>query len=164
MTDPVSSAPDLLQDPASGGTLPPDIRLAAMDLLARREYSLFELRTRLKRRFADESMIDEQLSRLTDENLQSDARFAESYVRQRVARGYGPLRLRAELRGRGVSDADTDAALGAAAVDWRELAQTVLHKKFGDREARDLKEKARRIRFIQYRGFASDHYHGLVRH
>jgi regulatory protein len=142
--------------------LPGDIRLAAMDLLARREHSVQELRAKLKRRFADESMIDEQLARLARDNLQSDARFAGSYVRQRVGRGYGPLRLRAELRERGVSDADSDMALEAAAVDWCELASTVLRKKFGDGEPGDMKDKARRIRFIQHRGFASDHYRGLL--
>ena len=153
---------DCLEDLAVEKNLSTDIRRAAMDFLARREHSLLELRSKLKRRFADGSLIDEQLSRLAEENLQSDARFAESYVRQRVGRGYGPLRLRAELRERGVSDSDFDAALEAGAVDWHDLALTVLHKKFGAAPPGDMKEKARRVRFMQHRGFATDHYRELM--
>jgi regulatory protein len=137
---------------------PADIRLAAMNLLARREHSLRELRIKLKRRFADEAVIDEQLSRLADERLQSDARFAESYARQRAEKGYGPVRIREELRERGVSDADVEVALEELALDWRALARQVLHGKFGDRPAADIRERARQARFMQYRGFTTEHY------
>ena len=140
-----------------------DVRLVAMNLLARREHSLLELRDKLKRRFSDDATIDEQLSRLADENLQSDLRFAESYVRQRVGGGFGPLRLRDELRERGVSGPDIDVALKTDEVDWRELASEVLRRKFGEGLPADLKEKARRIRFMQYRGFAAEHYPQLAR-
>lgn len=146
---------------ADAATDPADIRLAAMNLLARREHSIFELRNKLKRRFADEAMVEEELSRLTREGLQSDVRFAESYARQRVSRGYGPVRLREELRERGVSQADVAIALEQLALDWRDAAAQVLLKKFGPQEATDGKEKARRIRFMQYRGFTADHYRRL---
>jgi len=140
-----------------------EVRLAAMNLLARREHSRLELRNKLKRRFQGETAIDAQLSRLADEGLQSDSRFADCYVRQRVARGYGPLRLREELRDRGVSDPDIDTSLDAAEVDWCELASDVLRKKFGARPPGEMKEKARRIRFMRYRGFAVEHYPQLAR-
>jgi len=140
-----------------------DVRMAAMDLLARREHSLLELRDKLKRRFSDVSVIDDQLSRLAGENLLSDVRFAESYVRQRVEKGYGPLRLREELRARGVSGLDIDLALEALEIDWSQLASEVLRKKFGEDSPPDLSEKARRMRFMQYRGFAVEHYRQLAR-
>lgn len=164
MTDPDSNPqlPAFDEEPAEAEVPASEVRLAAMDFLARREYSKFELRTRLKRRFADEAVVEEQLERLADEKLQSDARFAENYVRHRVDRGYGPLRLRAELRERGVSDADADRAMEASAVDWCELASTVLRKKYGQEEARDMKDKSRRVRFMQHRGFSSEHYRALL--
>jgi regulatory protein len=149
--------------PADDHDVATDVRLAAMNLLARREHSLRELRNKLKRRFTDESTIDDQLSRLAVENLQSDLRFAEGHVRQRMSRGYGPLRLREELRERGVSDPDIDVALEAAEVDWSALAADVLARKFGEGPPADIKEKARRIRFMQYRGFATEHYRQLAR-
>ncbi|NQX87631.1 MAG: regulatory protein RecX [Halioglobus sp.] len=134
-----------------------------MDLLARREHAASELRCKLQRRFQDESLLDEQLRRLADDKLQSDARFAEGYVRQRVQRGYGPLRLLAELRQRGVAGRDAAMALEVAGVDWCERASAALRKKFGHLPPLEQKEKARRIRFIQRRGFSADHYRALFR-
>jgi regulatory protein len=135
-----------------------DIRLAAMNLLARREHSVRELRNKLLRRFPDEERVDEQVSRLTAERLQCDVRFAESYARQRISRGYGPLRLREELRERGVSEADAALAMDELEADWHALAAEVMQKKFGALPPADIREEARRARFMQYRGFAVDHY------
>jgi len=140
---------------------PADIRLAAMNLLARREHSVRELRNKLKHRFPDSDKIDEQLSLLIAERLQSDVRFAQSYARQRISRGYGPIRLREELRERGVSEADVAAAMDEMEIDWCAVATDVMYKKFGLRDPIDLKEKARRVRFMHYRGFATEHYQGL---
>lgn len=140
---------------------PADIRLAAMNLLARREHSVWELRKKLRIRFPDDTLLDEQLSRLTEQNLQSDMRFAESYIRQRIDRGYGPVRLRGELRERGVSRSDITRLLEELAIDWRAHAMQVMHNKYGDFPPRDIKEEARRARFMQHRGFTPEHYqHG----
>ncbi len=133
-----------------------------MDLLARREHSVRELRNKLQRRFPDVETIDKQLSRLAAERLQSDVRFAQSYARQRISRGYGPLRLREELRERGVAEADVAAAMQEMDIDWYAVATDAIHKKFGTLGPIDLKEKARRARFMQYRGFAVQHYQRLL--
>ena len=159
----ITASTDPSDDSATEAAAPPtaaDIRLAAMNLLARREHSVRELRNKLKRRFCDEAVIDEQISRLTLERLQSDARFAESYARQRADKGYGPVRLREELRERGVSEAEVEVALEQLEVDLRVLATRVMQKKFGLDAPVDIKEKARRARFMQYRGFAVEHYRG----
>ena len=132
-----------------------------MNLLARREHSVRELRTKLKRRFPDDAMINAQLSRLIAERLQSDLRFAQSYARQRISRGYGPLRLREELRERGVSEDDVAAAMEEMEIDWCAVAAEVMHKKFGAGAPHDLQERAKRARFMQYRGFAAEHYQNL---
>jgi regulatory protein len=146
---------------ADNANSPADIRLAAMNLLARREHSHFELRNKLSRRFTDQAMLEEQLSLLTREGLQSDVRFAENYARQRVSRGYGPVRLREEMRERGVSEQDFAMAMEELAIDWRAVAAQVLLKKFGTQDAAGLKDKSRRIRFLQYRGFTAEHYRRL---
>lgn len=146
-----------------------DIRLAAMNLLARREHSVRELRNKLKRRFPDSDKnsdknsdkIDEQLSLLIAQRLQSDVRFAQSYARQRISRGYGPLRLREELRERGVAEADVAAAMSEMEIDWYAVAADVMSRKFGSLHPIDLKEKARRARFMQYRGFTTQHFQSL---
>ncbi len=134
------------------------IRGAAMDLLARREHTLQELLTKLRRRFDDPARLEVELRKLAAESLQSDARFAESYVRQRADRGYGPLRIRRELRERGVSDEISALAFGAAAPDWQTLASRVMLKKFGALPPVDVREQARRARFMHYRGFEAEHF------
>ena len=141
---------------------PADIRFAAMNLLARREHSRKELHTKLKRRFPDEALVEAQLQCLADENLQNDARFAKSFVRQRIAMGKGPLRVHQEMRERGLSDTEIEDALASVDVDWYALAKDVVHRKFGNTKALDIKEKARCCRFMEYRGFSSDHFRHLI--
>lgn len=143
---------------ANDAVSPTDIRLAAMNLLARREHSLGELRLKLRRRFGDERSVETQLQKLAEQNLQCDERFAESFARQRSGRGYGPARVRQEMRERGISDAAVARAFEAAEIEWTEVAEGVYLKKFGEGAPLDMKEKARRIRFMQYRGFDPDHY------
>ena len=140
---------------------PADIRRAAMNLLARREHSQRELRDKLRSRFPDSTLVEDVLHTLAAENLQSDERFAESFVRQRLSRGYGPLRLRQESKQRGLSEADLDAAFASVEPDWFDLAERCYRKKFGASPAEDLNDKARRVRFMSYRGFSRDHYEHL---
>lgn len=138
------------------------IRRAAMDLLARREHSIRELRQKLRRRFGDTSLIETVLSRLADENLQSDERYAGSFVRQRAARGYGPVRIRQEMREKGLDKPAIAAAMERAEIDWRALAAEVSRKKFGEMPAGDARERARRSRFLHYRGFDADDVRDLL--
>jgi regulatory protein len=157
--------PDAIPAPAgtaaTAGTAA-EIRRAAMNLLARREHSLGELRQKLRRQFDDEAMLEAQLQKLAGEKLQSDDRYAESFARLRALRGYGPARVRQEMRTKSISDTVIARALAAAVPDWSVLAQEVFGKKFGAPGPVDLKEKARRARFMQYRGFSSDHYQHLL--
>jgi regulatory protein len=132
-----------------------DIRRVAMDLLARREHSRQELADKLALRFADRPLIQQALDRLQQERLQSDQRFAEVFLHSRAQRLYGPLRIRAELRQRGVAEENIEAAFGQAAIEWQHNLQTLAATKFGRRPPADAKEKAKRLRFLQYRGFAS---------
>lgn len=133
-----------------------------MNLLTRREHSLGELRQKLRRRFDDEQTLETELQRLVAENLQSDVRYAQSFARLRAGRGYGPNRVRQEMREKSLSDAAIASAFEAAGLDWWELAEAVFRKKFGDPCRVEIKEKSRRIRFMQYRGFSADHYQHLL--
>jgi regulatory protein len=141
---------------------PADIRMAAMDLLSRREHSRRELKQKLKKRFKTDELIDEQLDRLSEENLQSDQRFAESFLRQRLSRGHGPLRIRQEMRQRGISDSELEQAMVEEKPNWFDLAEAAYQRKFGEVPPGDIKEKAKRGRFMQYRGFSLDHYQHLL--
>ena len=141
---------------------PADIRVAAMDLLARREHSRRELKQKLKKRFDDEELVEEQLDRLSEENLQSDARYAESFLRQRINRGHGPMRIRQEMRQNGISDSEIATAMQEESPDWFALAEETYRRKFGELPPEDIKAKAKRSRFMQYRGFGLDYYQHLL--
>jgi len=157
-----NQSPEAEQADPAPAVDPVAVRFAAMNLLARREHSLGELRVKLSRRFDDPDLINCELKRLVDENLQSDERYAESFVRQRSSRGYGPQRLRQEMREKDLSKEEVAAAFTAADINWPELAEQVLRKKFGTIDHRDLKQLARCQRFMHYRGFSRDHYQHLL--
>nr|WP_240500220.1 regulatory protein RecX [Halioglobus japonicus] len=110
---------------------PNDIRIAAMDLLARREHSRRELKQKLLKRFKADDLIETQLDRLIEDNLQSDARYAESFLRQRMNRGHGPMRIRQEMRQKGISDSEIALAMEEEAPDWFALAEATYQRKFG---------------------------------
>lgn len=127
-----------------------------MDLLARREHSYQELQRKLCVRFADVELVRTELDRLRDERLQSDERFAEAFLHSRAQRLYGPLRIRLELRERGVAEPIIVKVMQDSEIDWQGNLQMLVRSKFGRAAPADLKEKAKRLRFLQYRGFVGE--------
>lgn len=125
-----------------------------MDLLARREHSYRELIQKLSLRFADADLIRKEVDRLRDERLQSDSRFAETYLYSRSQRLFGPQRIKAELRERGVADEVVAKVFAEADIDWPANQLKLLRTKFGEDAPADFSEKAKRLRFLQYRGFS----------
>jgi regulatory protein len=124
-----------------------------MNLLARREHSIRELRRKLQGRGYRAETVDEVLAELVSGGLASDLRYTESYIRSRCERGYGPVRIRAELRQRGVAGELIEQVLAAEDSDWPGRIRAVHRAKFGGARPRELKERARQVRFLQYRGF-----------
>lgn len=137
-----------------------DIRRKAMDLLARREHSVAELRRKLMDKGYQKAAVDEQLQKLEGENLVSDQRFTESYVNYRSKKGFGPLRIKQELKEKGINEILARDYLNDAEF-WRGLAKEVREKRFGRSLPRDYKDKAKQLRFLQYRGFNTDQLRGM---
>ncbi len=125
---------------------------AAVRLLAVREHSRKELVRKLARRH-DSEAVAQALDRLADEGLLSDARFAEEYVRSRMEKGFGPLRIRAELRERGVDEPLIEAVLEPSGAHWRQRLVELARRKFGDQPPADRRDLGRRARFLAGRGF-----------
>jgi len=103
------------------------------------------------------ALVAETLTALAEENLQCDQRYCDSYVHQRGNRGYGPQRIRQELRQKGADSEHIVLAMAACATDWSELARLTRRKKFGPELPADYTEKSRQLRFLQYRGFGGDY-------
>ena len=131
-------------------------RISAVRLLARREHSTEELRRKLKRRGHPEATIDTVVSALSEGAYVSDARFADSFVRVRSERGQGPLRIRAELRERGVEETLADELLTETADFWIERARSARRKRFGEAVPTTRDDWNRQARFLAQRGFPSD--------
>jgi len=126
-----------------------------MNLLARREHSRAELHSKLRHKGFDVAIIENVVADLVRDNLVDDERFTEGYVRYRLNRGFGPLRVQIELRERGIDDALIDKYVDASGEHWLDRITTVQSKKFGNMP-NDFQERARQARFLQYRGFTSE--------
>ena len=139
-----------------------EARKKAMDYLARREHVRGELLDKLTRFGFDPAVADDAVAQLVDDGLQSDARFAEAFVRSRINQGKGPVRIRADLRDRGLTGSDIELALEEANEDWYALARDVRLKKFGPDAPSEFRDKAKQMRFLQSRGFEPDQIQAAV--
>lgn len=133
---------------------PGDLRERALRLLARREHSRAELARKLGQAGFVQQDIEAMLDEFEDKKWLSDRRFAESYVADHRARA-GSIKLTHDLRQRGVSDAVIEAVLSINRDSELERAREVWQKKFGAPPT-NAADKARQMRFMQSRGFASE--------
>ncbi len=127
----------------------------AVELLARREHSRLELQRKLAARGFPEGVIVPALDALEQSGVLAAARFTESFIRSRLAKGQGPVRIRAELAERGVAEQAAELLRGSD-IDWLATARDARRKRFGAEPPRDFRERARQARFLQYRGFTAD--------
>jgi regulatory protein len=133
-----------------------------LDLLARREHSRLELERKLQARKFPGPVITAALDELERSGALAAARFTDSFVRQRAARGQGPIRIRLELEERGVAAEHSAELLRAPEYDWQALARATRIKRFGPAPPKDFKERARQARFLQYRGFEAAQIRGAL--
>jgi regulatory protein len=143
------AASDLAADNQSD---PAEARDRALRLLTRREHSARELKRKLEERGFDEAAADDAVSKLADGGLQSDGRYAEQMIRTRLAQGYGPVRIEADLRQAGLNAEQIQDAMAATDCDWTERAAHVHARKFRD-VPRTQAERARQYRFLMGRGY-----------
>lgn len=129
-------------------------------LLARREHSEFELRQKLATREFNADDIELAIERLLEKDYLSDTRFAQSTCRYRANRGYGWRYIANELKQKGVCSNIIQELQKNCEIDWYLQAELAYNKRFGEIEKdtfqNDQKAKAKRIRFLQYRGFSTD--------
>ena len=136
--------------------------------MAKREHSAFELATKLTRRYRT-AVVGSIVDELIENGELSDRRFAETLVRSRFNRGFGPIYISKELRSKGIEAQLAKECIGAFDDEWQARAKEVLEKKRGQYdyaldaqvdggnnvdEAKALKEKL--ARFLFGRGYPSD--------
>ena len=106
------------------------IRHQAMNYLARREHSRHELQEKLLMKGWNADDIALELEALIHDSLQSDERFAESFLHNKVRLGYGPCYIERALIQKGVHSEIIEAVL-ATIVCWDDVLDQVWKKKFG---------------------------------
>lgn len=138
-------------------TAPPSparLRGLAFALLGRREWSAQQLTQKLLETGADAAHVAELVAELIASDYQSDQRMASMTVRANLRKGRGPARIRQDLKARALDP--TLAHDQLAETNWLAVAVALRVQKFGAEPPNDLKEKARQLRFLQYRGFDAE--------
>ena len=128
----------------------------AVALLAARDFGPAELRAKLISRGFEAAAAQAAIEELKARGALNEARYAQNYVTWHAGRGQGPVRIGADLRRHGIPEDLIESAL-AEGPDWPALARKLCRAKFGPATPSSWREKARQMRFLQYRGFSSDH-------
>jgi regulatory protein len=128
---------------------------AAVTLLARREFCSFELAAKLAAKGYTPDAVRAALDELIERRYLDDERYTRQFVVIHAERGQGPLRIRRDLAQLGLPAALIETQLESQG-EWAAAARRVVTRRFGAAPARSWPDKARRMRFLQYRGFATD--------
>ncbi len=134
-----------------------------MDLLSRREHSRKELAGKLLSRKFELDEIETALDKLEEDNLLNERRFGESYLNQRIQKGYGPVRIKQELKQKGIDTELAEELFETLSDEWLDLMIFEREKKFGPEIPPDYKEKMKQARFLQNRGFSPESVMRLFR-
>ncbi len=129
-----------------------ELRARALRLLARREHTRQELESKLSPHAGSSEEVKGLLAGLKQKNQLSAARFAEGRARQ-LSRKYGAARIRQDLKAKGVSE--ELIARFSSSENEMQKAKEILERKYRT-PASTREEKAKRMRFLQSRGFSSE--------
>lgn len=145
------------------------IESRAVYLLGIREHGAKELKAKLLTKFPEtpellelcqevpglvKGLIEDVLQRCQANNWQSDERYIEQSVRNWAAKGSGPIKIRQKLMAASNREDLISMYLDWDESEWLELAAEVLIKKYGDtHKPSERNEQAKRMRFLQSRGF-----------
>lgn len=133
-----------------------------MDMLARREFGRQELVRKLAPKVEAPELMESVVAKLVDEGLLCDDRYSEAYTRSRWRKGFGPVRIALELREKGVSEDLISKHIKNNDDLWFALIAQVAKKKYSYALSDDPADKAKRVRFYQYRGFNFDHINSII--
>ena len=124
----------------------------ALDLLSRREHSSKEIREKLLLRFDDNIIINSVITKLEENNLINNTRFAEAYVSSRKRKGFGPKKISFELLSKGVSESVANRIIDEEG-GWKRAAKLAFAKKFKNGLSSDVKNSLKQKSFLKNRGF-----------
>ena len=153
------------------------LRWLAFYYLSRREYGKAELKQKLLDKEQDPDKIDALLDEFEEKGYQSDYRTTLMLIRENIRKGRGRGRIKQEFYRKKIAmPGNIDELIDMAnaeseefsefiddsadnlveGIDWLKLAVSARTKKYGDDIPTEQKDKARQLRFLQYRGFNTD--------
>jgi len=152
------------------------LRWLAFYYLSRREYGKAELKQKLIDKEQDPDSIDKLLAEFEEKGYQSDYRTTLMLIRENIRKGRGRQRIKQEFYKKKIAmPSNIDELIDMAnaeseefrefvaeadslveGVDWLKLAVEARTKKYGDDIPVEQKDKAKQLRFLQYRGFQMD--------
>ena len=153
------------------------LRWLAFYYLSRREYGKAELKQKLLDKEQDPEKIDALLDEFEEKGYQSDYRTILMLIRENIRKGRGRVRIKQEFYRKKIAlPGNIDELIDMAnaeseefsefiddsadnlveGIDWLKLAVSARTKKYGDNIPTEQKDKARQLRFLQYRGFNTD--------
>ena len=144
----------MIQELKTSDSLLNAVRQTCMRLLAMREHSQYELNQKLQIRGYASHEINLVLQEMASNGWQDNQRYAESYARQRINKGYGPLKIAFELRSKGIEDFDLETFAEETAGGWQSCLLSLYQHKFDSKQNLTRQEWLRRCRFLQQRGFS----------
>ena len=138
----------------------------ALGLLVRREHSSQELDRKLRAKGVPQDEAAAAVRKMREAGWQDDTRFAVSLARARANNGYGPLRIRAELRTHDLESGAIGIAFEALAEagedDWKARAADLLQRRFGDGPL-DARQQRKAADLLLRRGFDGDSVRAALR-
>lgn len=135
-------------------------RHTAVRLLSTREHAAAELLQKLTQRGCSQMDAQAVLAWCQEHDLQSDERYTDSYIRQRAARRYGKLRIRAELQARHVDTQIIAAKLAGADVDWVGYAMAALQRRNDDLS--EYRQVAKAGQALMRRGYSREELQSAI--
>ncbi|WP_051986631.1 regulatory protein RecX [Pseudidiomarina atlantica] len=136
---------------------------AVVRLLGRREHSAHELRQKLRQRGFTEPAIAYALGKAQQQGWQSDARYAEIWLRSELNSGNGWLKIKAKAQTKGIAEDTLQQALHEAAPDWQEICFDYVLRKFGETPPTDRSKRDKIMRHLLNRGFRFDEINNALK-
>lgn len=124
----------------------------ALRLLSAREYSRYELITKLLQKYPQD-LAHQALAYCDEYGYVSDERCAQMLINHMYSAHYGPMRLNLEAAKRKIPTSIIEPL--EAKVDWLKIALELLYKKYAQIPS-DLKERQKILAFLYRRGFSAD--------
>ena len=135
----------------------------AIRILAMRDHSEQELRRKLAApvpgKNGPETLdvtpeeVDTVVAWCIENRYLDDGRFVRQFIASRSRKGYGPARVRQELKQKGISRETIESAMRECVIDWARLAKEQAQRKYGEPLPTVFAEKVKIQRFLLYRGY-----------